>query len=251
MSAFKFFEVKAMLRGAGRILLLCLLPLALLMITASAHCEERPLICIDAGHQASPDHSLERIAPWSQKKKQKVSRGAKGAVSGVPEYKLNLENAFALKKALEARGFRVVMTREAHEVSISNKERAELANKAGAELSVRLHADWSPDPEKRGLTVLIPGAEMPIYADSLACARLLNEAFEKAGIPTLKISERKDLTGFNWSKVPSVLIEAGFLSNVEDERLLLTAEYQQRLAEAAASGIEEYFAARGKKKAEE
>jgi N-acetylmuramoyl-L-alanine amidase len=49
--------------------------------------------------------------------------------------------------------------------------------------------------------------------------------------------ERSDLTGFNWSKVPVVLVEMGFMSNKEEDRLLNDDSYQNKLAEGLYKGI--------------
>lgn len=49
--------------------------------------------------------------------------------------------------------------------------------------------------------------------------------------------ERDDLTGFNWSKVPVVLIEMGFMSNKKEDQLLSDSNYQEKLAEGLCNGI--------------
>lgn len=53
------------------------------------------------------------------------------------------------------------------------------------------------------------------------------------------VIERNDLTGFNWSKVPVVLVEMGFMSNPEEDRLLSDDNYQNKLAEGLCKGIME------------
>ena len=52
---------------------------------------------------------------------------------------------------------------------------------------------------------------------------------------------RTDQTGFNWSKVPIMTVEMGFLSNPDEDRLLSTAEYQEKLAYALYLGIVNCF----------
>ena len=51
------------------------------------------------------------------------------------------------------------------------------------------------------------------------------------------VIERSDLTGFNWSKVPVVLIEMGFLSNPEEDSLLNDSSYQEKIAQGLCNGI--------------
>jgi len=53
--------------------------------------------------------------------------------------------------------------------------------------------------------------------------------------------QRSDLSGFNWAKVPSVLVEAGFLSNPAEDRLLATTAYQDKVAEGMAQGVKAYL----------
>ena len=50
------------------------------------------------------------------------------------------------------------------------------------------------------------------------------------GFPDRGLNERSDFTGFNWSNVPVILVEMGFMTNRTDDRLLATAAYQQRAA---------------------
>ncbi|WP_078990071.1 N-acetylmuramoyl-L-alanine amidase family protein [Priestia flexa] len=67
-----------------------------------------------------------------------------------PEYVLNLEAAFLLEELLTEKGFEVYLTRSAHDVDISNKERAEMANEKKADLVIRLHADGAENPNVSG-----------------------------------------------------------------------------------------------------
>ncbi|WP_293978545.1 N-acetylmuramoyl-L-alanine amidase, partial [uncultured Clostridium sp.] len=51
------------------------------------------------------------------------------------------------------------------------------------------------------------------------------------------ISVRDDMTGFNWSKVPVILVEMGFMSNPEEDKLLSDEGYQNKLAQGLCNGI--------------
>jgi N-acetylmuramoyl-L-alanine amidase len=55
---------------------------------------------------------------------------------------------------------------------------------------------------------------------------------------------RSDLSGFNWSAVPTVLVEMGFMSNASEDRALNTDAYQDKLARGLADGIVEYLRSR-------
>ena len=55
------------------------------------------------------------------------------------------------------------------------------------------------------------------------------------------VIERKDLTGFNWSTVPVVLVEMGFLSNPEEDKKLSTDSYKDKISKSLANGVSEIF----------
>ena len=188
------------------------------------------LICIDPGHQAKGDSNSEPVAPGSYVKKARVSSGATGVATKKPEYILNLEASAVLKHILEGKGYKVIMTRESHDVNISNSERAIFANNNKADVVIRVHADSLNNPSKTGASILIPAKESKytasIYEESQKCANMINNKMKEAGIQVNGIFERNDLTGFNWSQVPVVLVEMGFLSNYNEDQMMSNPEYQ-------------------------
>ena len=207
--------------------------------------EEKPLICIDPGHQEKGDSNPEAVAPGSSQTKGRVSSGATGVSTKKPEYILNLEASTVLKHILEGKGYRVIMTRETHNVNISNAERARLANEKNADMVVRIHADSLDNSSKTGASILIPAKENKyttnIYEPSNKCAQMVKNQMTNAGIQVNGIFERGDLTGFNWSTVPVVLIEMGFLSNYNEDQMMSNPEYQRKLMQSVADGVEEYL----------
>lgn len=204
-------------------------------------------ICIDPGHQRKPNFEKEPIAPGSEKTKIKVSAGTQGVYTGKPEYELTLEVALKIKQILELKGYNVLMTRETHDVNISNKERAEMANKAGADLCVRIHADGSTSREVNGISVLYPAQDSPNtdeekYSKSKLLAELLlKNLIESTKANSRGIIPRVDITGFNWSEIPVALVEMGYMTNPEDDRKMSTPEYQYKIAEGTVDGIEDYL----------
>lgn len=82
-----------------------------------------------------------------------------------------------LRDRLTEQGYDVILTRENNETAISNAERACLANDAGAEFSLRIHANGSEDPSVNGAMALIGSAENPyvggVYEESYRLAETI------------------------------------------------------------------------------
>jgi len=197
------------------------------------------IVVIDPGHQGPADLSYEAIGPGSSTTKYKMSKGAYGVATGLPESEVNLAISFKLRDELQARGITVVMTRTSEDVNISNIERAKMANEASAQLFIRIHCDAFDNSSARGIHVLYPayieGWTDDIYSSSRRAARLAQSALVAAtGANDRGLDERGDMTGFNWSNVPVIMPELGFMTNPDEDRLLATSAYQQKLAVALA-----------------
>lgn len=201
-------------------------------------------ICIDPGHQKKGDSKLEPVAPGSGNKKQRVSQGTAGIATKKAEYVVNLEASLILKEILMEKGYNVIMTRESHEVNISNAERAEAANKAKADITIRIHCDSLKDTSKTGATILVPSSKSnntkAIYEESNRFANILKENLKKQGIKVNGIFERSDITGFNWSTVPVIILEMGFMSNYSEDKMLCDETYQKKLMNIVAESIDMY-----------
>lgn len=206
------------------------------------------VVVIDAGHQAHADSSLEPIGPGASQKKAKVSSGASGVYAPHDESQINLDVALKLRSVLQARGVKVVMVRTTQNVNISNSQRAAIANKAHAALFIRLHCDGISNTSKHGFSTLIPAKNRwtgPIVASSAKAGHLIQRAALKAtGAADAGVVKRGDLSGFNWSKVPTVLVEMGFMSNRAEDRALTKSTYQKKLAKGLANGVVEYLKSR-------
>ncbi|MBQ9781228.1 MAG: N-acetylmuramoyl-L-alanine amidase [Clostridia bacterium] len=205
------------------------------------------IIVIDAGHQAEGSSAKEPNGPGSEEMKAEVSWGAEGAYSG-DEHALNLEVALLLRDELIARGYSVVMIRETANVNISNMARAEIANKYNAAAYVRIHANFYEDTTMQGAMTICHSENNP-YPDCAATydeSRLLSERILQAfckttGMQQMEIREMDDLTGTNWSKVPTTLVEMGFLSNKSDDMLMATKYFKEQAAKGMADGLDAYF----------
>jgi N-acetylmuramoyl-L-alanine amidase len=200
------------------------------------------VVVIDPGHQAEGDYSLEPVGPGSSEQKAKVSSGTAGVVTGTPESELVLAVALKLRESLESHGIQVIMTRTAQDVNISNSRRAQIANDAGADLFVRIHADGNDDAAVNGIHVLYP-ASIAGWTDDIAVASkraatlAQQELIAATGAKDRGIDARSDMTGFNWSDVPVILPEIGFMTNAAEDRLLATSAYQDKIVDALTRAI--------------
>jgi len=208
----------------------------LLLPAAAAGQAPAPVVVLDPGHDERANSATEPIGPGSAVRKIKDGGGTHGVASGLTEAELNVRVALRLRPLLERAGIRVVMTRTKTEgASMGNIARARIANRAGAALFLRIHADGSTDRSVRGTHTLHPalrrGWTDDVYAESTRAARIVQaEVVRSLGFPDRGLQERSDFTGFNWSDVPVILVEMGFMTNPTEDRLLATAPYQRRAA---------------------
>ena len=202
------------------------------------------VICIDAGHGISSIKKLEPIAPNCSEKKAAFVSGTSGSI--MTEEQVNLLVALKLEQSLIDAGADVVMTRRTAECDLSNIDRAELANDAKADLTVRIHADGSENSDISGVSVLIPSDDYITNDGMLRKSRkagelILNEVTEATGALNRGIVKRSDMTGFNWSNVPVVLLEMGFMTNHDEDVLLSSDDYQNKIVDGIMKGLDIYF----------
>lgn len=204
--------------------------------------KESKVIVIDAGHGGKATSENEPIAPGSTVMKAKDVAGATGVSTGTPEYVVNLNVAVKLKNYLSKAGYKVIMTRTSNNQTIGNIARAEVGNKNNADLVIRIHADSFTSPSAKGASMLVPGSvghSKDISAISKKYGEIIfNTLVNQVGMKSKGIITRTDLTGFNWSKVPVILIEMGFLSNPDEDKLLSSDSYQNQIAEGLFKGIQ-------------
>lgn len=200
------------------------------------------VIVIDPGHANRPNLEKEPIEPGSKVMKIKDEGGAQGIVTKVPEQSINLKVALKLRDLLKSRGYTVIMTKTREDQSLGNVDRAQVGNNANAALVIRIHADSSDYESAKGASMLVPACinknTNAIYEASTSYGTtILNTLVKEVGMHNRGVVERVDMTGFNWSKVPVVLVEMGFLSNPEEDKLLNSQAYEDKLAKGLADGI--------------
>jgi N-acetylmuramoyl-L-alanine amidase len=205
------------------------------------------VIVIDAGHQAHAMSETEPVGPGANETKAKVTGGTQGSLTGLAEHELNLRVALALRDVLVAKGYTVIMVRETGEVEISNAERAQMANAAGADVNLRIHANGDADAATKGAMAVCQTPANPynanIYSDCRALSDAILDAFcESTGIDKRNVWETDTMTGTNWATVPTTIIEMGFMTNAADEAAMAAEDFAAKAANGLAQGIASYLA---------
>ena len=205
-----------------------------------------PVVVLDPGHSAIVAGGYEALGPGSSQLKSKDTSGTQGVATGVEEYKLTLNIGLQLRTLLKKRGFKVVMTRTNSKVALSCIDRAKIANKAHADAYVRIHANGSDSSSANGAMTICTTRNSPYISSmykknkSLSNA-VLNAYVSATGCRKEYIWETDSMTGNNWSKVPTTLIEMGYMSNPSEDRRMQQTSYQKKMVRGIANGIEDYL----------
>lgn len=157
--------------------------------------------------------------------------GAVGC-NGMFEKHCVLAVAREVRRRLQDAGAEVLMTRS-DDRFLPLEARAEIANRARADLFVSIHADSAPSRPANGHTAYV--ARRASQA-SLTAARCIVRRLAEAGIRSRGV-RRADLRVLVQTNCPAVLMEIGYLSNRAEARLLADGRHRQVIAGAVAQGI--------------
>ena len=203
-------------------------------------------IVIDPANQSALNVEVEEVGPGSEERKAAASMGGTGVSTGTKEYDLNLTYALLLQTELEARGYKVTITRETSDIDLGNIKRAEIANSAEASAVIRIQMNESENPRLAGAMAMC----MPeyseyngeLYAESHAfCTWVLEGLTSATGCGNRGIYETTGMTLINWTDIPCCVVSVGFLSNEAEEQNLISSEYQRKVIDGLADGIDKYF----------
>ncbi len=198
--------------------------------TSSAAATVEKVIVIDAGHGG-------------------VDAGVYGVESGVRESDINLAIAKQLKGYFTDAGFKVVLTRKDNGGLYGlptkgfkmrdMKKRKQIIEDCNADMVISIHQNSCPIPSKRGGTAF--------FDKSSESGKALAEAIQ-AELNGLEECVKKNsaLAGdyymLKCTDNPSVIVECGFLTNAEDDKLLNSEEYRDKVAYAVFKGAISCFA---------
>ncbi len=204
-------------------------------------------VCIDPGHGKNTvdKKQTDPIAPGAKIQKAAVASGTVGVVTKVTEADLNLTVSKKLKESLEKQGAKIIMVRETEVCGLTNVERAKLWNSSNVDLTVRIHGNGTNDSSVSGVLMMIPGNKYIKDTELLKKSKKAGELILAGVLETTKakskgIQETSEMTGFNWSKVPVILLEMGFMTNPEEDRLLNTDDYQNKMVAGITEGLIKY-----------
>ena len=160
--------------------------------------------------------------------------GGSVGINGTIEKEINLEYALALKDKLVKNGFRVELTRRNDDglYSLTDKNK-----KANPNLVVSIHMNSFTSTQAKGaMTYYRKGDEA-----SKTCADLIQKSFNTYCGAKWSSSKVGDYYMLNCSYYTAVLIECGFISNPDEENLLNTDAYKNKIIESIYKGILLYF----------
>ena len=208
--------------------------------TAEETTAAKTVVCIDPGHPSE------------------VASG-RTMQHGTNETHIAWEVALKLRAELEAKGYAVVLTKSAEDELVRNRDRAVVANRAGAALMVRLHCDASVErgfavyyPDRQGRTKdgaatgpsaeVVEGSRRAATAIHSGMSDLLKGHLDDNGLRTdyqTKVGREQGgaLTGSIFSEVPVVTVEMVVLSDAGDAEFIKREEGQRRMAQAIAEGV--------------
>lgn len=229
---------KRVLNKKQKIAIICMLCAVLCVIglaqwkrsVSNVTCENKKVtIAIDAGHGGFDP--------------------GKVGVNQAIEKDINLCIALKLKEILEKDGFEIVMTRETDQ-AINNGEakttkrtdminRVALINASGANAAISIHQNSFTEESSHGAQVFYHPQSEEGKNMALVIQSKIKEMIADGNHREAKANESYYM--LKKTECPLVIVECGFLSNIQEANLLMTQDYQKKMAEAIAEGIKEYL----------
>lgn len=159
-------------------------------------------------------------------------------IDGIYEQEITLDISLLLADKLKAMGYDTLLLREDNETHLFPEERVEKAEKAKADLYISIHVNtFDSDTSVSRLETWY--CEDSVKSEQLA--RLVqNRAAEAAEAKDRGLKETDELIVIRDAAMPSCLVETGFLTNRAERMALVSKDYQEKLAQGIAQGIDEF-----------
>jgi N-acetylmuramoyl-L-alanine amidase len=209
-------------------------------------------------HAIAPEITAMHLAPMpvakvTPKKKETIivdaGHGGKdaGASSKRDKYEekaLTLETAYLISENLEKLGYKTILTRK-NDIFVPLDTRADIANAAKADLFVSIHYNFCSSQDAEGVEVYYYKEDKKPLSPRVAKSKELGQEVLKK-ITTATGAESRGIKQANFAvvrqtKMPAILIEAGFLSNPEEREKIKDPKYLQALAQGIAHGVDKYL----------
>lgn len=181
--------------------------------------------------------------------------GAVSDYSGLREKEINLNIVMLIKDLLEKDNYKVILTRDSDKLDYSDEaknilqkrkedltKRKKIMDESGADIVVSIHLNKFPQTKYHGAQAFFPpnSPNSQKLADAIQKSIRLNADNSNDRSALVKKDQIMILKNL---KTTTVVVECGFLSNSDEEKLLATEEYQNKLAAAIKSGIDNYYKA--------
>ncbi|MFD2398337.1 N-acetylmuramoyl-L-alanine amidase [Prauserella oleivorans] len=211
-----------------------------------------PVVVLDPGHNGGNDEHLDAIdrrVPAGRGETKPCNTTGTASDDDYPEHTFNYAVAERARQTLEARGVRVVLTRDGDDgVGPCVDERAAIGNRTRAAAVVSIHADGAP-ADARGFHVIY--SHPPLNAaqgePTHRLANALVTSLSRAGLPKADyvggdgLDGRDDLAGLNLSERPAVLVECGNMRNEQEAELMSSPRGHRLYGDAIARGVLAYL----------
>lgn len=190
---------------------------------------KKPKIVLDAGHGG-------------------IDPGVTGKISGVKESQINLDIVKRTQKLFEDAGFNVVLTRKTdaglYGIATKNlkkkdmQKRKEIIQEENPDFVISVHLNEYTLSSRRGGQVFFLKENQQSQSLATNIQKEINELYQ--GVKDYNALSG-DLFMLKCTKAPSVIVECGFLSNPEDEKLLLTETFRDQVSYAIFKGVVGYL----------
>lgn len=183
------------------------------------------VIIIDAGHGGKDGGAISKRDRYEEKE-------------------FTLETAFLTRHALHQLGYKTIMTRN-QDTFIPLETRAEIANDLDADLFVSIHYNYSPNSEAEGVEVYYYKENKTPPSSRIVKSRSLGDSVLKKIISQTGAQSRglkqANFAVIRQTKMPAILVEAGFLSNLNEREKIRDPQYKRSIAWGIAKGIDQYL----------